>query len=78
MSNKQNDHFNETAQEARDVGNWTDRDVNRIIKTNRRNFIKDCMWLLDCEEDCLKTAGFETEVVDNIRSRFIGHFKIKL
>lgn len=61
----------------REKKNWTDKQVNTIIKINYKNFLKDCFWLLDCEEDCLKTNGFDSKVVDNLRNRFKGHFKPK-
>ena len=46
-------------------------------KEMKEKILKDCFWLLDCEEDCLKTSwinDFEIKVINNIRERFKGHF----
>lgn len=56
------------------IRNWTDREVNLIIKNNTENFLKDIFYLLDCEKDGLETNGLDISVVENIKKRIIGHF----
>ena len=63
---------------ASEIKDFIGTEIDKAYSKGVKDTIKDCFWLLDCEEDCLETAGYDTRVVKNIRERFEGHFKVKI
>ena len=57
-------------------GSWTT--IADLLSQNaqevRREVLGEVIFLIDCEEDCMLTAGLDISSLNNLRKRIAGHF----